>query len=265
MTKTTRTPAELRNMFGANLRIMARSYPSISELSRQLGINRTQFNRYLAGESFPRPDVLNRICTFFGVDARILLDPVDALSSTTDPLTGGFLNEFVGKGVSEVTEDFFPSGFYRFSRRSFVDAERFAMGFVYVFRRDGTCYVRGYEPREAMRVQGFPLGARAREYRGIVLREEEGIASLMSRRGTMTCSFNFLTRVASFDNNYWVGYVTRTVPENVSTNRVVRMVYEYVDLPFREVMSMARETGFITQDKLPPFHARLLEPSRTFR
>jgi len=78
MADTHRSPAELRNMFGANLRILARSFPSISELSRQLGINRTQFNRYLSGESFPRPDVLARMCKFFGVDARVLLEPVES-------------------------------------------------------------------------------------------------------------------------------------------------------------------------------------------
>ena len=252
-------------MFGANLRVMARDYPSISELSRQLGINRTQFNRYLAGESFPRPDVLDRICTFFGVDARILLDPVDALSSGNDPLTGDFLKDYVGRGVSEVTEEFFPSGFFRFTCRSFVDQDMFAMGLIYVFRDRDTCYIRGYEPRSAMRAQGFPLDSRAREYRGLVLREENGVTALMSRRGTMTCSFNFLSRVASFDNNYWVGYVTRTVAETLSSSRAVRMVYEYLDCPFSEVMGMARGMGFIREDKLPPFHARLLEPSRAFR
>ena len=265
MADKARSPAELRSMFGANLRIMARDYPSISELSRQLGINRTQFNRYLAGESFPRPDVLDRLCSFFGVDARILLDPVEALSASNDPLTGSFLRDFVGQGAAEVTEEVFPSGFYRFTRRSFADQSKFAMGLVYVFRNEGTCYVRGYEPRHAMRVQGFPLDTQAREYRGIVLREENGIASLMSRRGTMTCSFNFLSRVASFNNNFWVGYVTRTVPETVSSSRVVRMAYEYLDVPFKEVMGIARNVGLISEDDLPPFHARLLEPSREFR
>ena len=38
-------PAELRSMFGSNLRNLAKEFASISELSRQLGINRTQFNR----------------------------------------------------------------------------------------------------------------------------------------------------------------------------------------------------------------------------
>ena len=74
-----RTPAELRSMLGANLRQLADRYPSVAELCRQLGVNRTQFNRYLSGESFPRPDVLDRICRFFDVDARILLKPLEEI------------------------------------------------------------------------------------------------------------------------------------------------------------------------------------------
>ena len=97
MTNDRRSPAELRSMFGANLRSLAQKFPSISELSRQLGINRTQFNRYLAGESFPRPDVLARICDFFEVDARVLLEPVEQIGQRDDVFSGGDLKEFLGK------------------------------------------------------------------------------------------------------------------------------------------------------------------------
>lgn len=71
-------PVQLRAIFGTNLRKLSARAPSIAELSRDLGINRTQFNRYLQGEAFSRPDVLDKICRYFGVDARILLEPLDA-------------------------------------------------------------------------------------------------------------------------------------------------------------------------------------------
>ena len=120
-------------MFGSNLRELATQYPSISELARQLGINRTQFNRYLAGESFPRPDVLARICDFFEVDARVLLEPVSTLGTSGSLLAGPILQEFLGS--SETPSDaIFPNGFYGFSRKSYIDADRFALGLVYVWR-----------------------------------------------------------------------------------------------------------------------------------
>ena len=260
-----RSPSELRSMFGRNLRAMSQGYPSISELARQLGVNRTQFNRYLSGESFPRPDILDRICTFFGVDARILLEPVDTLSQQGDALTSPFLADYVGRGLTQVTEDFFPSGFYRFSRKSFLDDDVFVLGLLFVFRDGGNTYVRGYESREAMRAQGLPMSSMAREYRGLALREESGVTMLISRKGTMTCSFNFLSQVASFNNNFWVGYATRTVPEMVSTRRVLRLVYEHLPNDWPTIMEAARQVGFARAADIPPFHLRLLNPNEPFR
>lgn len=265
MPQTTRSPAELRSMFGENLRLLARDYPSISELARQLGINRTQFNRYLSGESFPRPDVLARICDFFDMDARILLEPVTEIPRGGQVLTGPVLTDFVGAGVPDVPEEEFPSGFYRFSRRSFVDDAQFVVGLVYVFREGSYTYVRGYEAKEAMRAQGLAVDARTREFRGFITRQEDGIAALISRRRAMTCSFNFLSRVASIENNYWVGYVSRTVRESVTGLRAVNMVYEHLGDNRAAIFAAARGAGFRGVDDLLPFHRRLLRPDAPFR
>lgn len=259
-----RSPSELRSMFGSNLRTLARKYPSISELSRQLGINRTQFNRYLAGESFPRPDVLSRICDFFGVDARVLLEPVELIGRSDDPITGSVLSEYLGDGATDIEETMFPSGFYRFSRRSFLDPAQFVIGLVYVFRQRRHVFVKGFEARAALRSQGLPMTREAREFRGLVLQQEEGIAALISRKSAMTCSFNFLSRVPSFDNNYWLGYVARTVNETHGTERVVRMVYEHLGRDGGRAREAARSTGYCAVDDLLPFHKRLLQPELPF-
>ena len=265
MTEMRRSPAELRSMFGANLRILAQSYPSISELSRQLGINRTQFNRYLSGESFPRPDVLARICTFFDVDARVLLEPVDSISNGKDPLTGPFLRDFIGAGIDDVDETLFPSGFYRFSRRSFIDRERFVIGLVWVFRDGSNTFIRGYEARAAMAGQGLGMSRDAREFRGLVVRQEDGVSAMISRKGGMTASFNYLTRVTSFENNYWVGYVARTVRDMPEAERVARMVYEYLGTGVGRAKEAGRTAGYCSVEELLPFHQRLLQPNAPFR
>ena len=265
MSRSVRSPAELRNMFGANLRTLSKQYSSVSELSRQLGINRTQFNRYLSGESFPRPDVLDRICSFFNVDARILLDPVDTLVTAGMVLNGPTLAEFMSAGVNDIPQDVFPDGFYRFSRRSFTNSGQFVIGLVRVFRQSGHTYVRGYEAREAMREQGLPLDSDTREFRGYVVRQEDGVALMISRRKAMSSSFNFLARVASFQNNFWVGYVTRTVRENANSARATRMVYEHLEGDWKSVLDVARTTGMCSEEELMPFHRRLLQPDDPFR
>ncbi|MBF8780116.1 helix-turn-helix domain-containing protein [Pseudomonas fulva] len=54
--------------FAANLKLACSHYRSISEVCRQLSINRGQFNKYLSGHSRPTAYNLKRIGDFFGVE-----------------------------------------------------------------------------------------------------------------------------------------------------------------------------------------------------
>ena len=254
-----RSPAQLRNMFGANLRHLAEGYPSVSSLARQLGINRTQFNRYLSGESFPRPDVLARICDFFDVDARVLLEPVDQIGPGAGPVMSDFLKDFMGEKVQKVAQDDFPTGFYQFSRRSFVKENEFVRGLIYVLRHGSDTHIKGYEPKHAMAMQGIPPAPQAREYRGFVLNVEDGVVIVTSRRNGLTASMNFLNRVTSFENNFWVGYAARTTRENSASTRVTRLVYEHLGHDLARVMPIARRAGFCRLDDLVAFHQNLLQ------
>ena len=176
-------------MFGENFCSLAKWCPSISELSRRLGINRTQFNRYLSGESYPRPDVLARIC-FFEIGAHVLLEPVDRIRTAPDPVSRDFLTDFVGTGIRNLPEDIFSKGFYSFSRRGFLDADQFVSGLVFVKRDKGSTFIRGYEPKAAMDAQGLTINHQAREFRGFILQQEDGIAAVVLRRNSMTSSLN---------------------------------------------------------------------------
>ena len=263
-TNERRSPSELRDMFGANLRELAKAYPSISELSRQLGINRTQFNRYLSGESFPRPDVLARICDFFAVDARVLLEPVGSIGRNDNPLSGPFLRAFLGEGFKDVPEDAFRSGFYRFSRRSFLDPSRFVLGLFHVSREYETTFIRGFDARAAMREQGLPETKDKREFRGIVLRQENGVACLVSRRNGMSGSYSYLARVTSFENNYWLGYTTHAARESAENQRAARVVCEHLGSNLGRALSTARMGGYCSVADLLPFHQRLLQTDKPF-
>lgn len=259
------TPSELRSRLGANLRQLAHGSASISELCRQLGINRTQFNRYLAGESFPRPDVLYRICDFFSVDARILLEPVDDVSSADQ---GGFqhpdIRDFLGEYTRPISEQHLPSGMYRFARRSFSNDEQFVQGLNFIFRKDGFTFLRGFEAKDAMRAQGLPTTPAQREFRAMIMPQEDGIALLAGRKGATTGSFNYLARLPSFENNFWVGYVARTVREGMAGKRVERLAYEYLGKDFGKILAAARMAGFCSEEDLPMFIKNLLKTDQPF-
>lgn len=260
------SPADLRNMFGANLRQLARGSQSISALCRDLGINRTQFNRYLSGESFPRPDVLFRICRFFQVDARILLQPVAEIDNAPESIFHHpFLSDYLGDSEEPVPEDFMPSGIYRFSRRSFTKTDEFVVGLVQITRKGDKTFIRGYEAKQAMRDQGLPTGTADREFRGCVLGQDDGISLLISRKSTRTFSFSYLAAQTSFDNNYWVGYTTRTARETVTGSRAARLVFEHLGKRRRDILETARRSGLCTADRLLPYHRTQLQVDTDFR
>ncbi|MBW4962884.1 helix-turn-helix domain-containing protein [Sulfitobacter sp. CW3] len=259
-----KNPAKIRSVFGENLRLLSKDQPSITVLASKLGINRTQFNRYLSGQSFPRPDILARICAYFDLDARVMLEPLDQISARPSPTLGHYMNDYLMADTSGIPETVFPSGFYRFSRRSFIDRDVFVIGLVYVFRKGDATYLRGYETTQAMRMQCLPTAAKYREFRGAILPQEEGLAIIAGRKNAMTSSFNYLGRVASFGNNFWVGYTTRTIPEGAAGMRVTRLVYEYLSQDTASVLQAARSKGFHAIQDLPAFHQRLLRPDEDF-
>ncbi|GAA6182103.1 hypothetical protein NBRC116594_35410 [Shimia sp. NS0008-38b] len=243
---------------------MTKPYRSVSALCRDLGINRTQFNRYLAGESFPRPDILAQICTFFGVDARILLEPIETATRPPGVFSHPYLQDYLGLNLQTIPEEVFPTGFYRFSRESYVETDLIVLGIIYVFRRDNFVFVRGYEARNAMRKQGLPLQSSKREFRGVVTPQDDGVAFNVAHRNNAATTFNYLCRVATYQNSYWVGYTARPCRETVSGRRVTRLVYEHLDMPFADIMKAARATGYTERQNLPPFHERYLRLQTPF-
>ena len=164
-----------------------------------------------------------------------------------------------------VPKALFPNGFYRFVRRSFIDDDLFVLGLVHVSRADDYTFLRGFEPRDALKLQGLSTNPRDREYRGIVMRQEEGVMAIVTHRNAMSCSFNFLAQETSFQPNLWEGYATRTVREKILGIRATRMVYEHLGSNIAPALATARRAGLIRREDVAPFHAKLLRLDQPFR
>lgn len=62
--------------FADNLRALCTRHGSIAAVCRELGMNRQQFNKYLAGSTLPNAATLERICSFFRIESESLFhDP----------------------------------------------------------------------------------------------------------------------------------------------------------------------------------------------
>lgn len=67
-------------VFAANLRQLCASETSIADICRDTGINRQQFNKYLAGRSIPSARILRKICLRLGVSENALLSGGESTS-----------------------------------------------------------------------------------------------------------------------------------------------------------------------------------------
>lgn len=61
--------------FAVNLKLLCSYYRSISDVSRKLNLNRSQFNKYLTGTTRPSMHTLRKIESFFGVEEHELFMP----------------------------------------------------------------------------------------------------------------------------------------------------------------------------------------------
>ena len=120
------------------------------------------------------------------------------------------------------------------------------------------------EAKEAISGQGVESLPKIREFRGCVISQESGLATLVFHRGSMSCSFNFLTPVPSFENNYWLGYGTRTVQKKPTGNGVTRLVYEHLGQNRSAIFSNARNGEFCEAYDLVPYHKILLKAEDVF-
>lgn len=258
------SPTELRQTFGRNLRELAKSYPSISGLCREIGINRTQFNRYLAGESFPRPEILTQICSFFEVDAQSLLVPLSQVPVPGLGTDHPFLSDFVGPKADSISEERFPSGFYRFTRQSFLDTDLIMLGLAYVFRRDGFTFLRGYASRSMMRDLALPTNSPLREFRAVVTPQEEGVYFTLSHRHNIASVFNYVSRASALHRDVWVGFAARPERDTVTKRRISRLVYERIGNSFSEVRAAAASTGYVPLSEIPKLHQKYLRVGTPF-
>lgn len=67
----------LKENFSLNLRYLCANSGTISQVCREIGINRHQFDRYLKGENLPAAYNFRKISSYFNVAESDLLEPAD--------------------------------------------------------------------------------------------------------------------------------------------------------------------------------------------
>ncbi|MBL8581991.1 MAG: helix-turn-helix transcriptional regulator [Rhizobiaceae bacterium] len=171
-------PDDTRRVFAENLRAACARHRSISEVCRDLGINRQQFNKYLSGASFPSAYNLRRICDYFGIDdAAMLRAQVDdagaADPSAADLLFGPILRRMrnAGSDASRKLERYV--GYYHSYYCSPAFPGRILKSVSRIYRSEGLFFDRTME--RSVNRDGAHVSIMLNRYTGTVIHTDDRI------------------------------------------------------------------------------------------
>ena len=142
--------------FPKNLRLLCDYYPSIADVCRRLGINRSQFNKYLGNKCLPSRYMLKRICDFFGLEQFEIGLPHEQFrriitvrsqlhgqaQDTDQAVHQGPINQLLAESHDRLTRYL---GFYHEYYFSMSYPGLVLCGLVRLFADNGAIYYRRYE------------------------------------------------------------------------------------------------------------------------
>lgn len=246
------SPAELRAIFGRNLRQLVQREGSISQLCSRLSINRTQFNRYLSGETFPRPDVLHRICRYFDVDARILLEPLEVqIPSAATKLGSALIDEVLSANDFSVDDARLPDGLYRFWRNSYNFPDQVLVDMCRIYTEGGVKMFKGYEPPNPLLSRAAQARRADSIYHGVFLQHDDGVSLYCSTYGSRMVSVSFLEYGLSGLPDFLGGISFLTRRRMPGVRRITFEVLERLPSNLSGCIAAARECGLRSNDEVP--------------
>lgn len=160
-----------------NLGYACSLFPSIADVCRRIGINRQQFNRYLAGSVRPSRHNMRRICDFFGVtEGEFLMEPArfsELISLRRTPNAGAEIAIF-GPTLKRLSQssaslDRYCGAYFRYFY-SFSNPGLIIRSFARLSRRDGQYVWKN--------IERFATGTRA----AAEVNKYEGLAFYLGER-----------------------------------------------------------------------------------
>lgn len=260
----TDNPAELRQIFGKNLKTLSMSAPSIAQLCRDIDINRTQFNRYLNGEAFPRPEVLQRICKHFDVDARILLEPLEDLREQSQfPRSFSSVANEMGRGeMFKTDQDRLPTGAYLFYRRAALDPSRVTRTLLMVKPgKFGETRLHSIVPRKVAQRFGLPTHVRERRVSGLFFQHLNSITAMVPFPRQKALHFAYFEYAYLGNPNFLYGFSVVTQRRLPNASVLQPALLERIDPGMKSLQTARRKVGVCSWHELGGLPRRFFERS----
>lgn len=260
--------AQTRAVFAENLRTLLAGHASVAQVCREIGINRTQFNRYLSSEAFPRPDVLSLICRYFDVDARILLEPLSEIyPDMTDPnlkeadkRIADLLDQ---TSMGNVNQERLPEGIYNLYRRTSFDSA-FVSSWVCKISHhpSGRTTIHGVLPRDMSKLLGTPDTIHARRLFGPVLQHPLGISFTVMMECTQIAQYNFVEFSYLGNDRIHFGFSMTTHRFGALQTAVMPVLLIRLDGGWSDLVASVRAAGIRNMSELPSHVSSYLSRSK---
>lgn len=246
-------------VFGYNLRLLTARKGSIAHVARELQIGRVQFQRYLRGESFPKPHVLARICSYFAVDARILTEALEGVSNAEAVLVPGLAPNLAaafgyalqGQAFA-VTAEQVADGLYTYWTQDGADSALVHRKVLQIKTLNGARVVRMIHGRWFYPAAVGPDLRRQRDLRGVLLGIPECFLILMFHAAPGNrVSFLQFVRHPLVANGGFFGFLAMGRAEVAGVLRTARFYIEPVQPGFRGILDCARMPLWLPWDEVP--------------
>ncbi|MGB7319548.1 MAG: helix-turn-helix transcriptional regulator [Planktotalea sp.] len=257
-------------VFGENLRLLCQQKPSISSVARDLGIGKVQFHRYLSSQSFPKPNVLAKICDYFDVNANIMLESLIGesaqigLERSFSPNANGLVDAFSyvseGHDLNQSNEQF-PNGLYANWRKSLAHPGKFTVSLLNVKQVGSGQVMRGFDAVE-LYMPCKNLTRRSREYRGIILKQGDCFTAVFIHAPPIAIvSTIYLKPEPRLEPaTCFQGSVTLAVDDANAEKRLSRSFLVKLEQPLKEARELRNHATFFDKEHLPKYVTRFLCP-----
>ncbi|RUS58500.1 XRE family transcriptional regulator [Pseudorhodobacter sp. E13] len=248
-------------VFGQNLRALATERGTLAQASGDLGLSKIQFQRFLRGESFPKPHILEQICAYFNVDARIVTEALtpallSRMRNETAAPTAGQSSMVEAIRFACASQDYFargyddlPDGFYSILRPSMAVMDKFVRFPVFIKTHKGARVVRGFDAPEIYTQQVKLL---RREFRGVLHHHSDGFSIVFYHQPpAQNVSHLFISPLSMMNSvSGFFGFATVGRAEVPGRRRMCRVFMEHLPNGFREALALRRQPTFVGEGEV---------------
>lgn len=265
-------PTSVLPVFGQNLRILTGFVGTQTKVAAELDIGRIQFQRYLRGESFPKPNVLKKICTYFQVDARILTEPLTNTllqqmqqaykPQASFPTQSAWLTALAHAAPNQNYFNYsnaLPDGLYAVWQWCAARKNTIIRMLIQISQLDGVKVTRGFVSREFF---SPGVAQKDREFRGICLSlgAKGFVITNFYGRPSQIITTAYVSRMHLSERypDVLVGYTTISRDELPDMPRLSRVIIERIEPTPANLLKQAHTPVFYKIDEIPDVFSDLL-------